>query len=298
MSGIPEITAYPLPTITGAGGAMASTVTLAGPLVLPAGSWATALITVPLASGVLTAQFEEVVVQADPFHSQDLRPDRCDALLQLATGRSIGLVPIANRNRVETERLIGFFVNTQVLKADLDGRMGFDELLAPSSCRPTWRAGAWSRGARCCWCTTCSATSCARCPRACAPGVVTNSGIVFNVRGVDGDTAGLFFRRVVDLIESTSGTTPGEAVPAPGRAPLGMARPAGGTDQRRPAYAEAATVLPAAQRPRFQADGNIEYIGRIDHQVKVRGFRIELGEIEAALAGLAGVRASTRATWH
>ncbi|EMY8227070.1 pyoverdine non-ribosomal peptide synthetase PvdD, partial [Pseudomonas aeruginosa] len=41
---------------------------------------------------------------------------------------------------------------------------------------------------------------------------------------------------------------------------------------------------------RFQADGNIEYIGRIDHQVKVRGFRIELGEIEAALAGLAGVR--------
>ncbi len=32
---------------------MASTVTLAGPLVLPAGSWATALITVPLASGVL-----------------------------------------------------------------------------------------------------------------------------------------------------------------------------------------------------------------------------------------------------
>ncbi|MBH9419457.1 non-ribosomal peptide synthetase, partial [Pseudomonas aeruginosa] len=39
-------------------------------------------------------------------------------------------VPIANRNRVETERLIGFFVNTQVLKADLDGRMGFDELLA------------------------------------------------------------------------------------------------------------------------------------------------------------------------
>ncbi|WP_404942706.1 amino acid adenylation domain-containing protein, partial [Pseudomonas poae] len=38
-------------------------------------------------------------------------------------------VPIANRNRVETERLIGFFVNTQVLKADLDGQMTFAELL-------------------------------------------------------------------------------------------------------------------------------------------------------------------------
>ncbi|WP_312830721.1 condensation domain-containing protein, partial [Pseudomonas rhodesiae] len=38
-------------------------------------------------------------------------------------------VPIANRNRVETEALIGFFVNTQVLKADLDGAMSFSELL-------------------------------------------------------------------------------------------------------------------------------------------------------------------------
>ncbi|MDF0729149.1 amino acid adenylation domain-containing protein, partial [Pseudomonas entomophila] len=34
---------------------------------------------------------------------------------------------------------------------------------------------------------------------------------------------------------------------------------------------------------RYQADGVIEYIGRIDHQVKIRGFRIELGEIEARL---------------
>lgn len=36
-------------------------------------------------------------------------------------------------------------------------------------------------------------------------------------------------------------------------------------------------------RARYLPDGNIEFIGRIDHQVKMRGFRIELGEIEAAL---------------
>ncbi len=51
-SAVPLMTTPLLGLITGAGGAMASTVTLAGPLVLPAGSWATALITVPLASGV------------------------------------------------------------------------------------------------------------------------------------------------------------------------------------------------------------------------------------------------------
>ncbi len=41
---------------------------------------------------------------------------------------------------------------------------------------------------------------------------------------------------------------------------------------------------------RFLPDGNIEFLGRIDHQVKVRGFRIELGEIEAVLGQYPKVR--------
>ncbi len=41
---------------------------------------------------------------------------------------------------------------------------------------------------------------------------------------------------------------------------------------------------------RYLPDGNIEYLGRLDHQVKIRGFRIELGEIEAVLGQHAAVQ--------
>ena len=43
---------------------------------------------------------------------------------------------------------------------------------------------------------------------------------------------------------------------------------------------------------RYLPDGNIEFQGRIDYQVKLRGFRIELGEIEAVLNEYPGVRES------
>jgi amino acid adenylation domain-containing protein len=36
---------------------------------------------------------------------------------------------------------------------------------------------------------------------------------------------------------------------------------------------------------RYQADGNLEFLGRVDNQIKIRGFRVELEEIEQALRG-------------
>jgi acyl-coenzyme A synthetase/AMP-(fatty) acid ligase len=41
---------------------------------------------------------------------------------------------------------------------------------------------------------------------------------------------------------------------------------------------------------RWRSDGQIEYLGRLDHQVKIRGFRIELGEIETQLLAQPEVR--------
>jgi acyl-CoA synthetase (AMP-forming)/AMP-acid ligase II len=49
-------------------------------------------------------------------------------------------------------------------------------------------------------------------------------------------------------------------------------------------------LFATGDQARFLADGNIEYLGRLDTQIKLRGFRVELGEIEANLIAHPSVR--------
>src|SRR5690606_30504544 len=50
-------------------------------------------------------------------------------------------------------------------------------------------------------------------------------------------------------------------------------------------FAKGQKLYRTGDKAKFLENGELEYLGRIDHQVKIRGYRIELGEIENALQG-------------
>lgn len=56
-----------------------------------------------------------------------------------------------------------------------------------------------------------------------------------------------------------------------------------------PFCADGGRLYRSGDLTRWREDGTVEFVGRVDHQVKLRGFRIELGEIEAALVEQPGV---------
>ena len=95
---------------------------------------------------------------------------------------------------------------------------------------------------------------------------------------------------------------PGELYIGGARAGARLPRPAG-ADRRalrpRPVQRRAGGAAVPHRRPAPAGgpDGDLEFLGRIDHQVKIRGFRIELGEIEARAAPAPGRRAR-RWSWR
>ncbi|MCU0490000.1 MAG: amino acid adenylation domain-containing protein [Chloroflexaceae bacterium] len=73
------------------------------------------------------------------------------------------------------------------------------------------------------------------------------------------------------------------------RRPQTGAEPSG-RDMLAPVIGLPSPVYKTGDLVRYRPDGQLEYLGRLDHQVKVRGFRIELGEIEATLLHHPAVR--------
>lgn len=55
-------------------------------------------------------------------------------------------------------------------------------------------------------------------------------------------------------------------------------------------FVQGVTMYKTGDMARWLPDGNIEYLGRMDHQIKIRGYRIEVGEVEAALLHVPGVK--------
>ncbi|MBK6741945.1 MAG: amino acid adenylation domain-containing protein [Hydrogenophilales bacterium] len=84
---------------------------------------------------------------------------------------------------------------------------------------------------------------------------------------------------------------PGELYTGGAGLALGYWNDAHATADRFIIHAEFGRLYRTGDLCRYHHDGTLDYLGRLDGQVKVRGFRIELGEVESVLRGHPGVRA-------
>jgi acyl carrier protein len=78
----------------------------------------------------------------------------------------------------------------------------------------------------------------------------------------------------------------------------GAAWTAGGAEGRVGGGAGGGRLYRTGDLARWLPDGRLEFLGRLDHQVKLRGFRIELGVVETALAALPGVVEAVALLWR
>jgi acyl-coenzyme A synthetase/AMP-(fatty) acid ligase len=116
---------------------------------------------------------------------------------------------------------------------------------------------------------------------------------IYNHYGPTETTVGVLTYRVgAELPATQSGTLPlGKPLPnvrielLDGELCVGGAQVARGYLNRPQLTAEkfAQGIYRTGDRVRLLPDGNVEFLGRLDHQVKVHGYRVELGEIEGAL---------------
>ncbi|MBE9178016.1 amino acid adenylation domain-containing protein [Oculatella sp. LEGE 06141] len=59
-----------------------------------------------------------------------------------------------------------------------------------------------------------------------------------------------------------------------------------------PFHPSASRLYKTGDRALYRSDGNLEFLGRTDHQIKLRGFRVELGDIETAIAQHPAIQAA------
>jgi amino acid adenylation domain-containing protein len=204
------------------------------------------------------------------------------------------LLALIEWNRVAAAEFVPSVAQALIEHVELHGSAGLRGLKLAVVGSDAWRAGQHER-----------------LRRLCAPDarVVNSYGLTeatIDSTYFDGATAGLAPADIVPIGQAFAGTrlyVLDEArapvpVGVPGELHVGGPGVALGYVNRPELTAEKFVTDPfgpgrlycTGDRCRWRADGQLEFLGRGDGQVKLRGLRIELGEIESALRGFPGVR--------